>query len=372
MRFEPRQLQQLFFELVRIDAVSLKERPVADYIGDRLTRLGIAWFEDDAAQKIDGNCGNLIVKKPGRQGGSQPLMLSAHMDSVKSTGLCEPQIHDGLITSGGKTILAADDRAGVAIILHFLEQLVVSGASHRDIEVVFSVAEEIGLLGSAVVEIDKLQSREGYVLDCSRQPGCYVVETPTAIKFKIAFLGKSAHAGVAPEKGVNAISMAIDLLRNIPVGRLDADTVANIGTLSGGDATNVVAAHVFATGEIRSFNEKTIELMQRDIREHAAHTRKKFGGEICLDFHTDFMGFKLDSADLVLCRLAENFKAISLVAEPLRYSGGSDANIYNQKGIKTVTLGIGMQNPHADNECIKLEDMGRICELLQRLFEVTG
>ena len=369
MKIDSHSLLSTFFDLVRIAAVALNERPVAEYVCHNLSQLEIPCVEDAAALSIHGNCGNIIARKPGNIAG-EPLLLSAHMDSVKSTRNIQPQIKDGLITSDGNTILAADNRAGVAIILCFLEILVKNNVDHQPVEVVFSPAEEIGLLGVSALNFDDLRAKSGYVLDCSKPPGCFVVETPTAVKFNLEFQGRSAHAGVAPEKGVNAIAMAVDFLQKVPVGRVDEHTVVNVGTLQGGSATNVVAERVAATGEIRSFSLATIAKMKKNMLTDAAAVGKKFGGHIQVAFRTDFHGFKLDENEPVVGRVVEHCRTMGLAPQPLKYSGGSDANVYNQKGVPAVTLGIGMQNPHANNECIELADMVKVSELLLRVFEV--
>jgi len=357
-------------ELACIDGVSLKERAVADFIKKRLQAVKIDVEEDDTAQKTGGNCGNLIIRMCPHNHDVGSLVLMAHLDTVTSTKGLKPIQQNGLITSDGTTILGGDDRAGVALILYILEEIKTRSLRHRNFEVVFSVAEEIGLLGALNLDVSRLLSGEGYILDCSRKPGSYVTRTPTALYFRAEFIGRSAHAGVSPEKGINALSMVIEFLNNVPVGKIDDQTVANVGTIQGGTGTNVVPDKITICGEIRSLSQSRIASFQRAAEADALAIATKYGGQSTLTFSTGFEGFSLDTSVPTVKHLEDKIHLLGLTPHPLTYYGGSDANVLNQRGITAVTIGIGCNNPHSQDENIAIQDLVHSADLLMQLLSI--
>ncbi|MBD3287678.1 M20/M25/M40 family metallo-hydrolase [candidate division KSB1 bacterium] len=370
MDVDQERLIQLFLDLVEIDGVSLKERLVADAIKKRLSQIDVSFYEDEAASKINGNCGNLVIQNFNRSKTDDSLLLLAHLDTVQSTANLKAVVENDIIRSDGSTILGGDDRTGVAIILYVIEEIARRKLRHRNFEVVFSVAEELGMHGTLALDFGKLHSWSGYIFDCSRETGCYVATTPTAIDFQIEFQGKSAHSGVAPEKGINALSMAVELTRKIPVGRVDEQTVANVGKITGGTAINVVPDHVVIAGEIRSFNRDKIDEICENIRQDAASISEKYGGNINVDFTTGFEGFHLSKDQRVVNDLEKNMGELGIRPDPLKYYGGSDANVLNANGISAVNIGIGVNNPHSNNEFVVIDDFVKATKLLLRLLEV--
>jgi len=357
-------LVKRFFNLARIDGVSRDERAIADFVLDFLNNINISAREDDTADKINGNTGNIIAKVPGTSKDQNSLLLMSHMDTVDHTDALEPVIDKGIIKSGGETILGADDRAGIAIILHVLEYLQQNNVNHRPLEIVFSVGEEKGMLGSSHLDFSQLTSQEGYILDCSRPPGQYVARTPSSFDVKFTFSGKASHAGVAIENGINAISMALEVLQKFQVGRIDSETTANIGTINGGTAVNVVPEKVTATGEIRSFKPKTIETMCQKIKKYGKTISDKYNGNVEVECIPIFEGFDLSEDIPVVTRLISAYKKFSLKPEGLTYYGGSDANVVNKHNINTVNIGVGVKNPHAHNEEIAVKDLVTTAEIV--------
>jgi len=368
MEINQTKLVNLFLELIKIDGVSLNERAIADHIIKKLHAWKLPVEEDDTAAKINGNCGNLIVRVPGIDD-EHPLLIMAHLDTVTSTAQLKPIIKDGTISSSGDTILGADDRSGVAVILYVLESILSDKQKHRSLEIVFSVAEELGMFGATHLNMEKLRASEGYVLDCSREVGCYVASTVTAIDFKVDFYGRAAHSGVAPEKGINAISMAAEILNNFPVGRLDQQTVANIGTIQGGVATNVVPDKVTITGEFRSFDDEKIKNIQQKLEQNFLAVTQKYNGRIEPSFTIGFKGFKLGSEQPVVKVLETKLSQMGIQVQPLDYYGGSDANVINARGITVANLGMSVKNPHAHSEQIAINDLVSAAELVMRLIE---
>ncbi len=344
---------------------------MADHLMATLDAWGVQVHEDDAASKINGTAGNVIAKIPATNSAhTSPLLLLAHMDTVRSTAGIEAVIdQDGVIRSDGRTILGADNRAGMALILHVLEHIRHNKLSHRPLEIVFSAAEELGMLGAVALDVHQLTAREAYVFDCSAGPGSYVAETPTAMDFKLIFKGRAAHSAVSPEKGINALTMALSVINRFPVGRLNQNTVTNIGTIHGGSADNVVPDQVSITGEFRSFQMQEIEAIRAGLERHCEQACEHSGGACERSFQIGFMGFRLTEELPVIQRLHKVYEALGLQPNPMVYSGGSDANALYAHGIHTVNLGIGASNAHSTEENISLRDMETGAEILMRLIQ---
>lgn len=363
------ELVTLFLELVKIDAISLRERPVADFLIQRLSKLGLAAAEDQAGQKINGNCGNLVVRLPGAHIDHEPLLLLAHMDTVRSTAELHPIVDGDTLRSDGTTILGVDNRAGVALILYVIQKLIEKKKKHKSLEIVFTVAEELGMLGAMALDFNQLRSKQGFVFDCTAVPGGYVASTPTAYDFKIHFSGRPAHSAVAPEKGINALSMAAQVMNGFPVGRVNEHSVANFGTIHGGSADNVVPDKVDLTGEIRSFRDAEIDSMQEQLRMLCRTAGEKWGGQCEPTFMLSFQGFQFDARMPLVQRLHRAFSRIGVQPEPMVYYGGSDANVFNQHGVQIINTGIGAFNPHSNEEHIHISDLMKSYELVMHLIE---
>ncbi len=363
-------LVELFLQLVQIDAVSLQERPVAEFIKQKFQQWRIDVYEDQAGQQLGGDCGNLIVRLPAHRHTGPALLLLAHMDTVHSTAGVQVRETDGVLRSDGRTILGVDNRAGVALILQLLQEIVENDLAHPSLEIVFTVAEELGMLGSLALDFNQLTARAGFVFDCTAVPGGYVASTPTAYDFKIRFQGRPAHSAVAPEKGVNALSMALEVMNGFAVGRVNEHTVANIGTVHGGTADNVVPDLVNLTGEFRSFREDEIFRLQQQLRLLCRTSAEKFGGQCEPSFTLSFQGFHFSAEMPLVQRLHRACHQAGVAPDPLIYYGGSDANVFNSRGVQVINTGIGANNPHSHEEHIRTADLAKGFEILLHLIDM--
>ncbi len=355
-----------FMRLVQIPSPSKHERQVADYLIQRLNYLGLSVEEDKAGDIIGGDSGNVI----GRLAGTGPaLMFCAHMDTVQPGEGIQPVLEQGIISSASDTVLGGDDKAGICAILEMLEIIKENHLPHPTLEIVFTVAEEGGLRGAKALDISALQSRFGYCLDAGGAVGTIIARGPAQDKIQAVIHGKSAHAGVCPEKGISSIQVAAEAIMRTKLGRIDADTTANIGIINGGTATNIVPDRVELEGEARSLveaklNEQTyhmVETLKRVCRDRGAEPQIRFGrayGSINL---AD------DAPVIALARKAA--KQAGFSAEVLTTGGGSDANIFNGKGLPTANLGIGMERVHTTNEYIKVQDLLNATSLLLKIVE---
>lgn len=367
--FDPKYFLKIFFQLVQLDGVSLHEKPVADYIRKFLSHYHIPVFEDEAGIKSGGNSGNLIalVHPPGQTTTQPHFALMAHMDTVVSTAGVHPRVRDGRIESDGTTILGADNRAGIALILYLIHRLYQYSIPFQPFEVIFTIGEESGLYGSTYLDLTKVLSRTVYILDSSSDPGCFVVSSPSAVEFTLSFIGRPSHAGVNPEAGINAISMCGQFLHRFPVGRLNDSTTINVGFIQGGEGTNVVASDCQLKGEIRSFDPHDKEKFIHRLDTLAHEIASAFQGKYQLKVTEAFPGFSLPLDHPSIDRLVYFMKGIGLQPSPLQYPGASDANILNQRGITAIDLGIGAKNPHSVHEYITLSDLEVVSHLLFRM-----
>ena len=356
-------LKEIFTELIAINATSGNEAPVAGYISNFLKNLGIPSRVDGAGKLSGGNCGNLIAEIEG--GGD--FFLASHMDTPRETLHVKPCFLDDRIVSDGNTILGVDNRAGVSAILYAVER-----ATKKKLPIpctlLFTVCEETSLAGSLFYEPGK-NIRYGFIFDSHLRPGSFVSNTCGALTFKIRILGKSAHAGVSPEKGVNAIKIAAECMTHFPFGRVDEVTTVNIGIVEGGNATNVVCDLVTLTGEIRTDYVEVGETMISELFDKFRSIARANGGDAEMDFYWDFLPYHiLEDSRPYVC-LKKVMTQLGLEIKGHKSMGGSDANSFNAKGIPSINLGIGAQNPHGKDEFILYEDLQMASDIALHLIE---
>lgn len=346
-----------FFELVRIPCLSGSEGEVAKLLKQRLTQLKLEVTEDKAGEKTDGNCGNILARLAATVTGAPVLMLSAHLDCVEPCSGVKPQVQDGVITAAGDTILGSDDKAGVAAIMEALRVIDESGLPHGELQVIFTVSEESGLLGSKNLDRQSLTADFGYALDSSGEPGRIIIKAPGENTIRVVVKGKTAHAGIAPEEGINAIVVAGKALTELKQGRIDEETTANVGIIKGGQATNIVPDRVEITCEARSHNMDKLQAVTEDIKDTFQRVAKANGGQAEVQVETDFAAYRLDEDAPSAVLAAKAAADIGLTPVLEATGGGSDANVFNSHGIPTVVLGVGMSKVHTKEEYIKEEHL---------------
>ncbi len=364
-------LRTTFMDLIRINSPSLKEKTIADYIYKLFEGIGLSAGFDSARKVIGGDTGNLIVRFPGDE--SLPaIMLSAHLDTVGITENIVPVIEGDIIRSDGTTILGADDKSGIACIIETMRVIIENEIPHPSIDIVFTVSEEIGLLGAKNLDYSMIDAKMGYALD-SESPFAVILGAPYQNTISVNVYGKEAHAGANPSSGINAIKVSADAISKIDVGQIDEETTANIGIIKGGTATNIVPGFVEIKAEVRSHNEAKIERKTRDIvskfEESIPLFKKEIDGktvmpEVRYDIKRDYNAFRVGDDEDVVRRVFDAASLVGMEIETRMGGGGSDANIFNEKGIRTVVLGTGMKKVHTKDEYISMEDMVTCTELL--------
>jgi tripeptide aminopeptidase len=356
-------LVEKFIQLVEIDSVSRQEREMADRLKEELENLGCEVYEDDAGEKIGGNAGNLIAKLPGDS--SLPVvLLSAHMDRVEPGKGVKALLEDGYIMSKGETVLGGDDIIGVVAILETL-RIIKQEEQHPSIKVVFSVAEEGGLFGAK--NLNQKACKDvyyGIVLDVDGEIGTVVNQAPSQNKFNAVITGEAAHAGMEPENGVNAIKIASHAISEMKLGQVNNETTANIGVIRGGIASNIVPDLVELEGEARSLNYKKLLKQTDEMKNITSKYVKKYGGEVEFDITQTYKNFKINRNSRIIKIVREAAEKLDLPFNLTSSGGGSDANIFNNKGIPTVNLGTGMEKVHSTDERVKIENMLKLTEYL--------
>ena len=359
-----RRLQDIFLELVQIDGSSGEEKEVKEYIAAFLSELGLESSEDQAHQSVNGNSGNLICKI----GDGGDFVLLSHMDTARPTKELKPVIHSDRISSSGNTILGADNRAGIAAILYNIEKIRRNRLERKDFTIAFTIREEVDLHGSQHLQLDD-RIRMGFVLDSSYRPGKFIYQTYGAQGFEIRVIGKPAHSGISPEKGVSSIQAAATAIAALKLGRIDEETTANIGKIKGGNAVNVIPAETVLIGESRSLKPGKVEAYVADVKREFEKTCRNYGAQLEFKSEWHFKPYHVSQDSLTYRKIYDAISNVSLDPEPVISAGGSDANSLNAKGIPSVNIGIGAQNPHADEEFILLEDLQKTADIAYELIK---
>lgn len=366
-----------FTRLVSFDTESFHEKRIAAYLKEKLLALGLTVAEDNAGEVLQTKypdhtetTSNLYAFLKGDVEG-EPVLFSSHMDTVKP-GIGK-RVHvqeDGRITSAGDTVLGADDAAGITSILEALTVIREQNLSHPDIEVLFTVAEEPYCEGSKYVEYDRLKARQGYVLDLTGSVGRAATAAPSILSTAVTIEGRAAHAGFAPEEGINALTIAAEALSKIPAGRVGEDLTVNFGVIKGGTGRNIVPAQIELEGEIRSLDhERAVQEAER-MRETFAETAAKYGGSVRVKVTEHIKAYRVDAESAVVKRFQQAVRESGRCSGPecvVTY-GGSDANRLNEHGIETVVLACAMENCHSTEEFTTVEELSRSAELTLRLM----
>ncbi|MDI9514053.1 MAG: M20/M25/M40 family metallo-hydrolase [Clostridiaceae bacterium] len=361
-------LTESFLELVRIDSLSKKERDMADHLLRRLREMGLEPYEDDTGSKIGGDAGNVICRVPGIPG-KPVLLLMAHMDTV-DPGIGKKPVVDGdLIRSDGTTVLGGDDAAGIAVILETIDSLKEDGISHGDLYLVFTVAEEGGLFGARNLDISKIPADYAFILDDEGPIATAAIKAPFYNRFKATFKGRAAHAGLEPEKGLNAIILASRALSGMPhMGRIDEVSTSNIGIISGGIARNIVSETCTVEGEVRSIHEDRLEQYTKEILDHIREVTEKQGGRVEIEVERMYPGYDLEESSPIICLLKDAAQKAGLPLNLHATGGGSDTNVINGYGIPAVDISVGMDRVHSTEERIRISDMEKACHFLQAII----
>ena len=347
-------------ELVKIDSPSDEEEEVAQHLTGRLERLGFT-VERDAH-------GNLIASEEG----ADPLMLSAHMDTVEPGRGIKPEVQGDRIVSDGTTILGGDCKAGVAAILEGLESIAQDGGLRRPVQVVMTRGEEIGLVGAANLDYSMIRCRDAVVFDGNGPVNTITGASPTYMRFDVNITGRGAHAGVEPEKGLSAIRIASEIINDLPNGRLDEETTFNVGLITGGTVRNAVPVEASFGGEFRSHNTETIDLLRVQVAETLRRAREKYqDATIREELEMMFQMYLLDPNEAIVQLVTNQMRNMSLRPDIRPSGGGTDANAMRLNGVDCVVVGMATNEMHTVNEYVIIPDIMATAQFCQNILTIN-
>ncbi|HEY7270943.1 MAG TPA: M20/M25/M40 family metallo-hydrolase, partial [Dehalococcoidia bacterium] len=346
-----------FLDLVRIDSPSGEEDAIAAELTHRLEALG-ATVRRDAY-------GNVIA---GIGEGGEPFLLGSHMDTVEPGRGVKPVVDGGVIRSDGSTVLGGDAKSGVTAILEGMAAVKASGAPLPALEIVFTRREESGLEGAANLDYSMLTAKRGAEFDGEGAVSNVTIEAPGRISAELHFKGRGAHAGAWPERGISAIAMAARFVAGFPQGRIDGDTTANIGLISGGTAVNAVSADAAVSAEARSRDPSKLEKVRQQILTLVEDVRAAFPeGRVEYELREEFGGYKIAQEHPVVLAVTQAMRGAGFEPNLIASGGATDANVYALHGIEVVVVGLGGDDFHTVRESISvaaLNDAARFCEAL--------
>jgi tripeptide aminopeptidase len=370
---ERRRLNDTFAELCAIRSPFGQERAVADRVADELRSLGLEVEEDDAGAEIGGDAGNLLARLPGRS--ERSVLLCAHLDTVPDGGPVEPVLVDGAWESAGDTILGADNKATVAVLLGLAHRAAVEGTP-IGVELVFTVGEENGLQGAKAFDASKLRSELGFVYDHASPIGEIVVASPTFYRLQATFRGQAAHAGVRPEDGRSAILAAARAIAAMRLGRLDPETTANVGNIHGGaDGTNIVPERCTLLAEARSLTETTADEVISEMVDRCYDAANDPACECDVDIAVErlFRGYRHKPSAPSVVAAEAALRACGFTPKRITTGGASDANAFAAAGLLCTNLANGSERNHESTERLSQASLqGMLDVTFALLDELSG
>ena len=354
-----------FMELVQIDSPSFEEAHFDSVLAQELIKLGLAVDNDRSGKN---GAGNLLAVFPGTNRDLPPILLSMHTDTVEPGRGIKPRLENGQIRSSGPTILGADNKSAIAATLEVIRWLQSSRPEHGDVELLFTWGEERGHLGAKAFDISCLRSRIGFVPDGGGPLGTIIIAAPYYDSIRAAFIGRAAHAGVSPEKGISAIVMASKAILSMKLGRIDEETTANLGMISGGSGRNTAPERVEVEGEARSLALEKLEGQIRRMRSAVEEAAREAGGKVEIDVQHEYDGFSIGQEERSVQMALAASRAVGLHPAITATNGGSDANEFNAKGIQTIVLGMGGQGYHSTQEAITVDELVKLTEWIGSLI----
>ena len=362
----------LFRDLAAIPSPSGRERAVADRTLEFLRDLGLEPTEDDAGARIGSDMGNIYVALPPTDGGDgTPIFLNAHLDTVPPTAPIDPEVRNGVVVNRHDTILGADNKAAVAVMLAAVADLVRGDRPHAGVELVLTPMEEVGLRGAKEFDTSRLRARVGYCYDHAAPIGNIVLAAPTQRTVRFRFIGRAAHAGIAPEDGRSAIVAAGRAIADMPLGRIDAETTANVGIVKGGIAGNIVPPECLVEAEARSRNPGRLREQVQAMLDAATFAANLAECELESRIEPEYEGYRFARSDPAVRLAARALEACGREPVYIESGGGADANVWNAGGLECVNLCNGMAEIHTASEHIAASDLEVMLDVTLALIDAA-
>ncbi|OGQ88006.1 MAG: peptidase M20 [Deltaproteobacteria bacterium RIFOXYD12_FULL_56_24] len=384
MNINSERLAQVFTAMCSIDSPSGEEAGMALFLKDLFAREfpEAVTLEDDSAKATGSDANNLVIHFPGTLPG-ELIFFNCHLDTVEPARGIQVLREGTRFFSAGETILGGDDKGGIAILIEAIRAITEAQTPHLPFDLVFTTCEEVGLRGAKALDLSMLRAKEGYALD-STGVDLLIIGAPAANHFHFTITGAAAHAGLHPERGINAIQLAARCLAELKMGRLDEESTANIGRITGGTATNIIPDSVRVEGEVRSHSTEKLAKFSRHIKDTVQAVIDRWSPEPDaqlvpgvrprLDFQltAEYPALNINRNASILLRVERAATALQREIRYERAGGGSDANIFNGKGLPTAIIGIGMDHVHSTEESIDIRDMIRTAELVAAILTVQN
>jgi tripeptide aminopeptidase len=362
---------ELFTDLAALPSPPGEEREVADRVALYLRELGLEVDEDDAGPRVGSTIGNLLCRLEPTDGAGLPIFLCAHLDTVPPEGPIEPVLDDGVVTNAEPTILGADNKAAVAAMLDATRRVIEEGRPHAGLELLFTPKEEVGLHGAAAFDHTRLAARLGYVYDQAAPIGEVILGAPYSESLEVRFHGRASHSGMYPEEGRSAIAAAAKAIADLRLGRIDDETTANVGLITGGTAGNIVPEWCTFIAEARSHDERKLADLVQEMLDAFAFAAGVEECEVETNVHKSYRGYRFRRDDLPV-RLAATALERTGFSPTYALSGGAaDANVFNERGLPCVNLANGMANIHTPDESISVSDLEAMVEVTLALVDVA-
>jgi tripeptide aminopeptidase len=366
-------LIRTFIELAKIKSPSKNEKQIAYFVSEKLKKIGLEVFVDDCGKKFGGNSGNIIaiLKKDKFR---IPIFLVAHLDTVALNGDIIPVLKNGrIINENKKCILGADDKVAVATILESLQTIKEKNIQTGDIYIIFTVSEEVGILGAKHLDYRSIKAKYGFVFDGEGDIGTIFNEAPYHNSFNIKIIGKASHAGISPEKGISSIKIASLAISQIKLGRIDKDTTCNIGKIEGGVERNIIPEITEVMGEARSLIIDKLERTTDDIINAFKRAANENGAKLKYEIEREYNGFKISEDEIPVIIAKNAIKNLGKSPKVISTGGGSDINIFNYKGKVAINLSSGMENVHSSKEYVKINQLEKLTALILEIctFDIS-
>lgn len=354
-----------FARLCEIASPTGEEAAVTAMVKAELESFGLEVHEDDAAGPAAAGSGNLLARIAGE--GPEYLLFCAHLDTVPHDGPVEVVLENGIYRSRGPTILGADNKAAVAVLIELANRHAKTKPP-VGIELLFTVAEEQGLRGAAAFDVSKLKSRAGFVLDHATDIGEVITASPSHHRIEARFTGVEAHSGLDPEGGRSAIAAAARAISEMKLGRLDDETTANIGTIEGGSSGNIIPGSCRVTGEARSIDADRVVAAIAAMSDSMIWAASELGCEVDIVTEEVFRGYRTPDDSPALALAEEALRARSHEPRRVPTGGGSDANVFMAAGLDTLLLANGTYDNHTHEESVPQANLGEMLEICEAIL----
>jgi len=360
----------LFLELAALRSPPGEEREVADAVLRYLRQLGLDPDEDDAGPRIGSTIGNVYARLEPTEAGT-PLFLCAHLDTVPPDGELRPVVEDGVVRNAGGTILGADNKAAVAAMLEGARRVLAENRPHAGIELLFTPMEEVGLQGAGAFDHARLRAQVGYVYDQGSPIGEIVLGAPSAHAMEVRFHGRASHAGMFPEEGRSAIAAAARAIADLRLGRIDEETSANVGVISGGTGGNIVPEWCTFLAEARSHDERKLADLVQEMLDAFSFGANAEECDVETTVHKSYTGYRFKRDDDAVRLAADALARCGFEASYVLTGGGADANVFNLHGLRCVNLANGMTDIHTPDERIAVADLEAMVDVTLALVDLA-